>query len=62
MCSCRAEDGALMYLVEFSLVLIYTSVLLIKSCDVSAAVCSNFGFGETADGEPVIEKPTRSCE
>ena len=38
-----------MTLVELALVLIYTSVLLIKSCSTSAEVCTEYGFGDTPD-------------
>ena len=61
------EDSVLAALVDMALVLVYISVLLIKSCDVDSfwstlnnadtiarAMCNTFGFGETADGE---EKP-----
>ena len=50
----RAEDGALMILVELTLVLVYTSVLLIKACDTSAEVCKTFGLGDAADGQCAI--------
>jgi len=46
----RVEDGVLMTLVEVALVLVYTSVLLIKACDVSSEVCSQFGFGSSSSG------------
>ena len=48
---CRAEDGALMLFVELALILIYTSVLLFKSCETSPSVCKSYGFGESAEGE-----------
>ena len=44
------EDGALMIMVELALILIYTCVLLIKTCSKSAELCSTFGFGDTANG------------
>ena len=47
----RAEDGTLTVLIELSLILIYTCVLLIKTCGLSSAVCSTFGFGDDAQGE-----------
>ena len=46
----RREDGALSSSVGLALILIYTCVLLIKSCDMSAALCSTFGFGSSAEG------------
>eukprot|EP00966_Prymnesium_polylepis_P075050 1741036-Prymnesium_polylepis.2 len=47
----RVEDGALATMTEQGLVLAYTCVLLIKTCDLSVDVCSTYGFGETATGE-----------
>ena len=35
-----------MALVELALVLVYTCVLLIKSCQSSPATCSDYGFGD----------------
>jgi 4-amino-4-deoxy-L-arabinose transferase-like glycosyltransferase len=46
----RPEDSLLMMLVASTLILLYTSALLIKICDSSAAMCQTFGFGETASG------------
>ena len=56
-----------MTLVELALILVYLSVVVIKSCDLSAlqlsdlgaardfdfgaAVCTTYGFGESASGE-----------
>eukprot|EP00966_Prymnesium_polylepis_P169537 3920071-Prymnesium_polylepis.2 len=51
---CRAEDGAIMMVAEGALVLVYLCALLIKSCDVAPNVCPNYGFGETAIGEPWV--------
>eukprot|EP00966_Prymnesium_polylepis_P116499 2692609-Prymnesium_polylepis.1 len=57
-----------MTIIEVSLILIYTCVLLIKTCDmqhvrvkvlnedlskIGEAVCSSFGFGNTANGAPI---------
>eukprot|EP00966_Prymnesium_polylepis_P327787 7383624-Prymnesium_polylepis.1 len=39
-----------MALIELSMILVYMCVLLIKSCDMSPALCSTFGFGTTAGG------------
>ena len=39
-----------MILVELTLVLVYTSVLLIKACNTSTEVCRTFGLGDTSDG------------
>eukprot|EP00966_Prymnesium_polylepis_P209467 4852048-Prymnesium_polylepis.2 len=39
-----------MAMIELALVLIYTCVLLIKTCNMSADVCVTFGFGKTAEG------------
>ena len=57
------ENGLIMAFIEIVLLLTYTSVLLIKSCDTSSlrraqlndldtvkAMCSTFGFGDTASG------------
>jgi len=46
----RTEDGALMLAIELSLVLVYICILLVKSCQMSRAVCATFGFGDTAKG------------
>ena len=46
----RAEDGALTLAVEQALILVYTCVLLIKTCNISAEVCVTYGFGESAKG------------
>ena len=47
----RPEDGALMALIEISLILIYFAVMLIKACQLSKEMCSTFGFGNDAQGE-----------
>jgi hypothetical protein len=52
----RVEDGALATVIEQGLVLAYTCVLLIKTCDLSVDVCSTYGFGDTASGEEVLLK------
>ena len=54
----RAEDEALMTLVELALILIYTCALLIKACDTSAAICRTFGFGDTGRGD---DCPQAAC-
>ena len=46
----RALDGALMALIELALILIYTCVLLIKTCEESATVCELYGFGRNPKG------------
>jgi hypothetical protein len=62
----RVEDHLLTMIIEMALIVIYVSILLIKSCDVTLtriaevspgnteliirSVCSTYGFGETADG------------
>jgi len=46
----RPEDGALMTVIELSLILTYTCVLLIKTCDFSADLCATYGFGSTSNG------------
>ena len=42
-----------MTLTHLTLVLVYTCVLTIKTCDLSPTVCSRFGFGDSAKGENV---------
>lgn len=42
----RAEDGLLTAMAQLALVLVYTSVLLIKSCNLSRDVCRAYGFGD----------------
>jgi hypothetical protein len=42
-----------MIFIDLGLVLIYTSVLLIKACDASAEVCAAYGLGSTSDGDAV---------
>jgi|EP00966_Prymnesium_polylepis_P219507 hypothetical protein len=49
----RNDDSALMIFIDLGLVLIYTSVLLIKACDASAEVCAAYGLGSTSDGDAV---------
>jgi hypothetical protein len=46
----RAEDGALILLVELALILVYICALLIKSCSLSTVVCASLGFGDSARG------------
>ena len=46
----RKEDGMLMVSIELALILVYICVLLIKSCDMSPALCKTFGFGESPAG------------
>ena len=41
-----------MIFIDMGLVLIYTSVLMIKACDTSAAVCAAYGFADS-DGDAV---------
>jgi hypothetical protein len=48
--ACSVEDSVLMTGIQLSLILIYTCVLLLKTCGMSAAVCSTFGFGDTSQG------------
>jgi hypothetical protein len=40
---------------EQALLVTYTCVLLIKSCNLSSTVCSTFGFGDSAEGESYFE-------
>ena len=48
----RAEDDAFVTLVHLTLVLLYLSVLILKSCDLSRAACETFGLGATGEGAP----------
>jgi hypothetical protein len=41
----------LMLLINQALILTYLSVLITKICNMSAAVCTSFGVGDTAKGE-----------
>eukprot|EP00966_Prymnesium_polylepis_P328617 7384406-Prymnesium_polylepis.2 len=34
-------------MIELTLILVYTCVLLIKTCEISPEVCSTYGFGDT---------------
>jgi hypothetical protein len=40
-----------MTMIELTLILVYTCVLLIKTCEISPEVCSTYGFGDTGRGE-----------
>eukprot|EP00966_Prymnesium_polylepis_P311395 7194600-Prymnesium_polylepis.1 len=57
----RAGDSALMAVMQVALIVVYTSVLIIKTCDPSLfsmpmreagstakAICSTYGFGESS--------------
>jgi hypothetical protein len=46
----RTEDGALMTLIELALILVYTCVLLIKTCTLSEDICAKYGFGRKPSG------------
>eukprot|EP00966_Prymnesium_polylepis_P243843 5639298-Prymnesium_polylepis.1 len=46
----RAEDEALMLLIELSLIIIYTAILVVKSCTSSPTVCDTYGLGSDAKG------------
>jgi hypothetical protein len=56
----RMDDRALMTMIQLSLVLVYTSCLVIKTCDVSADACAMFGFGATSKGD-ANAAPLQSC-
>eukprot|EP00966_Prymnesium_polylepis_P323126 7379339-Prymnesium_polylepis.1 len=43
-------DAVLTTLSDLALILLYTCVLAIKTCEVSPEVCSSFGFGNTGKG------------
>ena len=64
-----------MMLSSLVLIFVYISVLLIKSCDMSAVstedrndaekiargICKTYGFGETAEGATLIAGNTHPC-
>ena len=47
-----------MTIVDLGLVLVYTVVLMIKTCALSPIVCTNYGFGDTPKGK----SRRRSCD
>ena len=51
-CPCgRVEDSSLATLTHLALILTYTCVLAIKTCELSPTVCGGYGFGDSAEGE-----------
>eukprot|EP00966_Prymnesium_polylepis_P199891 4632328-Prymnesium_polylepis.1 len=46
----RYEDGSLTTLSHLALILMYTSVLAIKTCEFAPEACSSYGFGSSAEG------------
>mmetsp|Transcript_86037 Transcript_86037/g.257812 ORF Transcript_86037/g.257812 Transcript_86037/m.257812 type:complete len:1403 (-) Transcript_86037:178-4386(-) len=46
----RPEDSSMAAMVDLTLVLLYTCVLLIKSCEASPTICGTYGFGQSATG------------
>ena len=44
---------------ELALILIYTCVLLIKTCRIDAGVCSYYGFGDDAEGKLALSSRNR---
>jgi len=46
----RIDDSSLTTLSHLALILMYTCVLAIKTCHLSPAVCSSYGFGDSAKG------------
>jgi len=46
----RPEDAALATMSEVALILVYLCALVIKACDLSADVCSTYGFGDDSKG------------
>jgi hypothetical protein len=62
----RHEDSAIMFSVQLALILIFTSVLLVKACDmdsltarysdaeaIAKVVCARFGFGDSGQGASI---------
>ena len=43
-----------MMLIEIALILVYTCVLIIKSCSFSPTICETFGLGDTSKGKPQL--------
>jgi hypothetical protein len=59
---CRFEDMALTALTDATLVLVYTCVLVIKTCDLSPVICSTYGFGKTPKGAlAFVKRSNSSC-
>ena len=52
----RAEDDVFVKLVHLTLVLLYLTVLVLKSCDLSRTSCEAFGFGVTGEGAPLHDR------
>ena len=46
----RQDDSSLTTVSHLALILIYTSVLAIKTCNLSPDACSSYGFGDSAEG------------
>ena len=47
---CRPEDNWLMILVQFSLVLVFSAVQAVTSCELDPDFCSAYGFGASSTG------------
>ena len=45
-----SADNWLMTFVHLALLLLYLSILVIKTCDISVASCKSYGLGETSEG------------
>jgi hypothetical protein len=46
----RFDNGSLTTLSHLALILVYTCVLAIKTCEFSPEACSSYGFGSSAEG------------
>ena len=58
---CRAEDAVLATLTELALVLLYTCVLMLKSCELSPDVCATYGLGDDGRGEGASAGGSLTC-
>ena len=52
----RPEDGSLMTLSHLALILVYSCVMAIKTCELSSEACSKYGFGNSAKGEAMMKR------
>eukprot|EP00966_Prymnesium_polylepis_P242929 5618213-Prymnesium_polylepis.1 len=46
----RTDNGSLATLLHLALILVYASVLAIKTCNLSSDACKSYGFGDSAEG------------
>ena len=48
--TCSQDNGSLTTLSHLALILVYTCVLVIKTCELSPDACRSYGFGASAKG------------